>query len=128
MSRAREFADLAGSADAGGLTGRNLIINGAMQVAQRAATATTSAGYQNVDRSQSNSSQATITLSQETLSSGDPYDSGFRKFYRLQVTSDTSSNTNSYAEIHQPMEGQNDCTFWLELCQHKQQDNYQLLG
>ena len=35
MSRARDFADLAGSADAGGLTGRNLIINGAMQVAQR---------------------------------------------------------------------------------------------
>jgi hypothetical protein len=35
MSRAREFADLAGSADAGGLTGRNLIINSAMQVAQR---------------------------------------------------------------------------------------------
>ena len=29
------FADLAGSADAGGLTGRNLFINGAMQVAQR---------------------------------------------------------------------------------------------
>ena len=35
MSRARDFADLAGAADAGGLTGRNLIINGAMQVAQR---------------------------------------------------------------------------------------------
>jgi len=35
VSRARDFADLAGSADAGGLTGRNLIINGAMQVAQR---------------------------------------------------------------------------------------------
>ena len=40
MSRAREFADLAGSADAGGLTGRNLIINGAMQVAQRATSKT----------------------------------------------------------------------------------------
>ena len=39
MSRARDFADLAGSADAGGLTGRNLIINGAMQVAQRGTTA-----------------------------------------------------------------------------------------
>ena len=40
MSRAREFADLAGSADAGGLTGRNLIINGAMQVWQRGTTKT----------------------------------------------------------------------------------------
>lgn len=37
MSRARDFADLAGSADAGGLTGRNFFINGAMQVAQRGA-------------------------------------------------------------------------------------------
>lgn len=35
MSRAREFADLAGSVDAGGITGKNLIINGAMQVSQR---------------------------------------------------------------------------------------------
>jgi len=35
MSRARDLADLGGSADAGGLTGRNLIINGAMNVAQR---------------------------------------------------------------------------------------------
>ena len=35
MSRARELADLGGSADAGGLTGRNLIINGALTVDQR---------------------------------------------------------------------------------------------
>jgi hypothetical protein len=35
MSRAREFADLAGSADAGGLSGRNLIINGDQRIAQR---------------------------------------------------------------------------------------------
>ena len=49
MSRARDFADLAGSASAGGLTGRNLIINGAMQVAQRG-TSSTSAGINTVDR------------------------------------------------------------------------------
>ena len=35
MSRARDLADLGGSADAGGLTGRNLIINGSMTVDQR---------------------------------------------------------------------------------------------
>jgi len=35
MSRARDFADLAGSADAGGLTGRSLIINGSMVISQR---------------------------------------------------------------------------------------------
>ena len=53
MSRARDLADLGGSADAGGLTGRNIVINGAMQVAQRgtaAVTVTTTAGFRCVDR------------------------------------------------------------------------------
>ena len=54
MSRAREFADLAGSANAGGITGRNLIINGAMAVSQRGASFSyahdgTTAAY-NLDR------------------------------------------------------------------------------
>ena len=40
MSRAREFADLASSADAGGITGKNLIINGGMQAFQRGITKT----------------------------------------------------------------------------------------
>ena len=34
MSRARDFADLAGSAEVGGILGQNLIINGAFEVAQ----------------------------------------------------------------------------------------------
>ena len=46
MSRARDLADLGGSADAGGLTGRNLIINGAMQVAQRGTSFTNLANGQ----------------------------------------------------------------------------------
>ena len=45
MSRARDLADLAGSADAGGLTGRNLIINGAMQVDQRNSGSSVSAPH-----------------------------------------------------------------------------------
>ena len=40
MSRARDFADLAGSADAGGITGRNLVIGGCMRVAQRGTSVT----------------------------------------------------------------------------------------
>ena len=68
MSRAREFADLAGSADAGGLTGRNLIINGAMQVAQRGTSHTLSAGTGSytLDRVRSQSNGGGITVSQET--------------------------------------------------------------
>ena len=51
MSRARDFADLAGAADAGGLTGRNLIINGSMACFQRATAATTMTNaYGAVDR------------------------------------------------------------------------------
>lgn len=55
MSRAREFADLAGSADSGGLTGRNILINGAMQVAQRGTSGSfahdgTTDGLLSVDR------------------------------------------------------------------------------
>jgi len=53
MTRARELADLGGSADAGGITGKNLIINGAMQVAQRSTSATgvgASTGYNAQDR------------------------------------------------------------------------------
>ena len=45
MSRARDFADLAGSADAGGLTGRNLVINGAQTLHQRGGDVTASGSY-----------------------------------------------------------------------------------
>ena len=51
MSRAREIADL-GSPAASGLSDRNLIINGAMKVAQRGTSATASSGYNTVDRFQ----------------------------------------------------------------------------
>ena len=53
MSKARQLADLGNVYDDGALSNRNLIINGAMQVAQRgtsAVTVTTSAGYRTVDR------------------------------------------------------------------------------
>jgi hypothetical protein len=44
MSRARDIADLAGSADAGGLTGRSMLINGAFQIWQRGTSAITVSG------------------------------------------------------------------------------------
>ena len=52
MSRARELAELGAVYDSGALSNRNMIINGAMQVAQRATqvTGVNSAGYQSLDR------------------------------------------------------------------------------
>jgi hypothetical protein len=70
MSRAREFADLAGSADAGGITGKNLIINGAMQVAQRGTSFTESAGYK-LDRFRySDNTDDSLTITQYTVTTG----------------------------------------------------------
>ena len=84
MSRAREFADLAGSADAGGLTGRNLIINGAMQVAQRGTSSTSAGGYYTVDRiywAKNSTTELAVTTSQSTEAP-----EGFSNSWRVQVT------------------------------------------
>ena len=89
---------------AGALSNRNLIINGAMNVAQRG-TSSTSTGYRTVDRFKPEWGGVSVTQSQQTLSSGSPYDEGFRYFLRLANTS-TSSATNSAAEIQYRVEAQ----------------------
>ena len=105
MSRAREFADLAGSADAGGLTGKSLVINGSMQVAQRGTSSSTN-NYQSVDRWKMYGSGPTTTKSQQTLTSGSPYNEGFRYFAR-QANTSVSSATSAYVYFAQWVEAQN---------------------
>ena len=106
MSRARDLADLGGSADAGGLTGRNLIINGAMTVAQRGTSSTTN-GYGSVDRFENSYSGGTVTGSQESLTSSDaPYALGFRNYFR-QTNTATTSGAADYRQIIQKIESQN---------------------
>ena len=90
---------------AGPLSNRNLIINGAMAVAQRG-TSSTSTGYRTVDRIFGYYAESTQTQSQQSLTSGDPYNEGFRYFYRVTNTS-TSSATSAISEIQQKIEGQN---------------------
>ena len=106
MSRAREFADLAGSVDAGGLTGRNLIINGAMQVAQRGTSETglTNVTYNTVDRFFCNTSVGSGSLVRTEEQSTDAPD-GFSNSLKLSVTT-ASTNTN-YGIFEQRIEGQN---------------------
>ena len=89
---------------AGALSNRNLIINGAMNVAQRG-TSSTSTGYRTVDRFKPEWGGVSVTQSQETLSSGSPYDEGFRYFLRLANTS-TSTSASSAAEIQCRVEAQ----------------------
>ena len=103
MSKAAELAALIGSQSA--LSNRNIIINGAMQVAQRG-TSSTASGYGSVDRFKSEFSGVSVTHSQESLSSGGPYDSGFRYFLRATNTS-TSSATSAFLQMYQYIEAQN---------------------
>jgi hypothetical protein len=106
MSRAREFADLAGSADAGGLTGRNLIINGAMRVAQRQTSKQIVGSAANFvcDRFEcSVASDATVTFSQD---SDVPSGQGFTKSTKIVVnTADASLASTQHNLFQQKIEG-----------------------
>ena len=108
MSRAREFADLASSADAGGITGKNLVTNGAMQVAQRGTSVTgitSSPGYVTVDRFQLSTVIGTLTAEQST----DAPD-GFSNSFKVSCTtaeSTASLNSNDYIQLTQRIEAQN---------------------
>jgi len=85
---------------------RNLIINGAMQVAQRGDVAGATFNYGGADRFQFISSGgAAATLSQDT---DVPSNQGFSTSQKIDVTTaDTSLAANDYAIIRQAIEGQN---------------------
>ena len=75
----------------GQLANRNLIINGAMLVAQRGTSSTTS-NFGTVDRIRPSYSGGQITQTQENMTTSDsPYSLGFRKFFRLQNTTATAN-------------------------------------
>jgi len=85
------------------LGNRNLIINGAMQVAQRGTSVSTSStGYNTIDRFyiEGNGSTPTVTMSQDTASTPDT----FAKSLKLQVT---STGTPAGFNIAQKIEGFN---------------------
>jgi len=108
MSKARGLADLGNVYDDGALSNRNLIINGAMQVAQRGTGPFTNAsgGYQTVDRFQlSGTMGGSFTLEQATDA---PSGSGFQKSFKaLAPTGFSSPSASASAKIVTSLEGQN---------------------
>lgn len=117
MTKARDLADLGNKTsldeindayDAGALSNRNLIINGAMQVAQRGTSATgigaTGTAYHTIDRWQieTGNSGGRFTMSQ---SSDAP--SGFGSSLKLDCTTAvTSIGTGEYLLLEYHLEGQ----------------------
>lgn len=107
MSRAREFADLAGSADAGGITGKNMVTNGAMQVAQRGTSSTTLTTYATVDRFLSalsgNTDQLAGTQAQSTTAPD-----GFSNSYKIDcTTAETTVDADEFWRVRHYVEAQN---------------------
>ncbi len=92
------------------LSHRNLIINGAMQVAQRGTSSTTS-GYQALDRFPVylNGADENPTHAQVSVSSGTtPYTLGFRTALKITNGNQTSgAGSNDYVWIQQKIEAQN---------------------
>mgnify|MGYP003116407645 CR=1 FL=1 len=105
MSLARDIADLGAvttrldtvGASSGALSNRNLVINGAMMVAQRATSVSsqTGSGYKTIDRIYTNASGSTYNQSQQTVTLGGEtgLPTEFTKFLRHDVT---TSNDNAH--------------------------------
>jgi len=70
MSRARDFADLAGSADAGGITGKNMVVNGSFAVSQRGTSFSAPNGTYTLDRMRCAQANSADTISQQTFTAG----------------------------------------------------------
>ena len=89
---------------------RNLVINGAMNIAQRATSSTTE-GYKTIDRFETlhgNTDEAP-TYSQEGVDTNvTPYTLGFRKVFRITNGNNTSgAGANDYILLRQKIEAQN---------------------
>jgi hypothetical protein len=105
-SKARGLADLGNAFDDGAITGTNMVINGAMQVAQRGTSATiTTAGssYDALDRFESyrNSSYApNFTVSRDTTGPA-----GFSRSLKIDVDATATPTTGQNFGVRTKVEG-----------------------
>tara|TARA_B100001057_G_scaffold499747_1_gene611593 strand:+ start:2397 stop:3557 length:1161 start_codon:yes stop_codon:yes gene_type:complete len=98
-----------GLGGASGVNFRNMIINGDMQVAQRATSATAfNDGYGTVDRfSFTENSSGAATSEQESLTSGGAFEAGFTKAVKMScTTADGTVGATERAYMQQSIEGQ----------------------
>ncbi len=107
----------------GQLSHRNLVVNGAMRVAQRGTTYTGGYGtannglyYKTVDRMfvyAANLPNTDVTTAQIALTSGSPYDLGFRYAFRIQMGYQGSVPSNVKVGYQHRMEAQDIvCSGW----------------
>lgn len=108
MTRARDFADLAGAASSGNISGRNVITNGAVQVAQRATSVTGiggADGYFTADRWKVFQASLAGRVTQSQASVTDL--AGFPNSLKHEVTTaDTSISAGEAFQLSQVFEGQ----------------------
>ena len=113
MSKAAELANLIGNINAGGGgVNRNVIINGAMNVAQRQVSATglgnTADSYPTLDRFKLSCDTSAATAGRLTMSQDSSAPSGFGNSLKLAcTTADTSIASGELCALFQPIEGQN---------------------
>ena len=106
MSRQSELAELGRVYATAPLSNRNLIINGAMQVAQRG-TSSSSQGHHTLDRFQatSDATYTTAVITQEQAADGPD---GFTNSYKITVGTTEASGAGKYFYVqHKSIEAQN---------------------
>ena len=90
------------------LTNRNLIINGAMQVAQRGDTASVTSGYGGADRFKFDRDGATAVTLKQGGASDSPVSEGFSNCQHIDITTaDTSMGSANYNILTTRLEGYN---------------------
>ena len=116
MSKAAELAALIGSQTA--LSNKNLIINGAMQVAQRSTSvsALTGSGYKTVDRWNTAASGATYSQSQETVTLGDSAIGDFKNYLKHNATTGNADHGITYRveDVQSVLEGTVTLSFYAK--------------
>ena len=87
---------------------RNIIINGAMMVAQRG-TSTTDEGYlvDRIELEQTNLNEAPTQAQVDVSSSTTPYSEGFRKAFKITNGNQTSADANDRFQVFLKQEAQN---------------------